>query len=185
MVCAWRVGSDATGQRIIDFHQKSVNFSCVALTTDMKLAYAVGSDRCIRDIPIPNENVEIRKNVDILLSQIAFPHSNKLLFAGICDESRSAGAIRCYKFPLSGAGGGQYNEYQGHDERGIERLRVTSDDQYLISAGKDGAIIVYEIKDKDARGLKLKEGFSKPADEILVTRSDLDDLKTTKDQLKT
>ncbi len=57
-------------------------------------------------------------------------------------------------------------------------MRVTSDDQYLITAGRDGTIIIYEIKDKDARGLKLKEGFSRPADEILVTRSDLDDLKS-------
>jgi len=72
-------------------------------------------------------------------------------------------------------------EYQAHDERGVEKLRVTSDDQYLISAGRDGTVIVFEIKDKDARGLKLKEGFSKPADEILVTRGDLDDLKSTKD----
>ena len=44
---------------------------------------------------------------------------------------------------------------------------------------------MFEIKDKDARGLKLKEGFSMAADEILVTRGDLDDLKSTKDQLKT
>lgn len=62
---------------------------------------------------------------------------------------------------------------------------MTADDQYLISAGRDGTVIVFEIKDKDARGLKLKEGFSKAADEILVTRGDLDDLKSTKDQLKT
>lgn len=45
-------------------------------------------------------------------------------------------------------------------------------------------IIVYEIKDKDARGMKLKEGYSRPADEIIVTRSDLEDLKNTKDQCK-
>lgn len=75
-------------------------------------------------------------------------------------------------------------EYQAHDERGIEKLRVTSDDQYLISAGRDGVIIIYEIKDKDARGIKYKEGFSKAADEILVSRPDLDDLKSTKDALK-
>jgi len=92
------------------------------------------------------------------------------------DDTKSAGAIRCYKYPLTGTGGGSYAEYQAHDEKGIEKLRVTADDQYLISAGKDGAIIVYEIKDKDARGIKYKEGFSKSADEILVSRPDLDDL---------
>lgn len=42
-------------------------------------------------------------------------------------------------------------------------------------------VIVFEIKDKDARGMKLKEGYSKSSDEILVTRADLDDIKSTKD----
>lgn len=49
-------------------------------------------------------------------------------------------------------------------------MRVTADDQFLITTGRDGVIIIYEIKDKDARGMKLKEGYSKPSDEILVTR---------------
>jgi hypothetical protein len=40
------------------------------------------------------------------------------------------------------------------------------------------------VKDKDARGIKYKDGFSKASDEILVSRPDLDDLKSTKDQLK-
>lgn len=60
-------------------------------------------------------------------------------------------------------------------------MRITSDDQFLITAGRDGVIIVYEIKDKDARGMKLKDGYSKAAEEIIVTRSDLEDLKNTKD----
>jgi len=37
--------------------------------------------------------------------------------------------------------------------------------------------VIYEIKDKDARGLKLKEGISKPAEEILITHDDLADMK--------
>ncbi len=70
---------------------------------------------------------------------------------------------------MSGQTAGAAVRYQAHDERGIEKMRVTADDQYLITAGRDGAIVIYEIKDKDARGLKLKEGISKPAEEILIT----------------
>jgi len=43
--------------------------------------------------------------------------------------------------------------------------------------------MIFEIKDKDARGIKFKEGYPKASEEILVTRADLDDLKNTKDQL--
>lgn len=58
-----------------------------------------------------------------------------------------------------GPSAGTNVEYQAHDERGIEKMRITADDQYLITAGRDGVIIVFEIKDKDARGQKNKEGY--------------------------
>lgn len=56
-------------------------------------------------------------------------------------------------------------------------MRVTADDRYLITAGRDGCVMLFEIKDKDTRGLKIKEGYSKFSEEILVTKSDLDDLR--------
>lgn len=59
-------------------------------------------------------------------------------------------------------------------------MRVTHDDHYLITAGKDGVIIVYEIRDKEIRGIKLRDGISKYADEILITKGDLDDLRNKK-----
>jgi cilia- and flagella-associated protein 57 len=49
-------------------------------------------------------------------------------------------------------------------------MRITNDDKFLITAGRDGCVLVYEIKDKDARDGKYKEGYSKASDEILVTR---------------
>jgi hypothetical protein len=74
--------------------------------------------------------------------------------------------VKCFKYPLNG----NSNSYEAHDERGIEKLRVTPDDQYLITAGKDGCIMVFEIKDKEARGVKLEKGYSKFSEEILMTR---------------
>jgi len=52
-------------------------------------------------------------------------------------------------------------------------MRVTNDDHHLITAGADGTLILYEIKDKEARGMKLREGFSSFADEVLVTREEM------------
>jgi len=57
-------------------------------------------------------------------------------------------------------------------------MRVSFDDNYLITAGKDGCIILFDIKDKEARGSKISYGFTAPADEILITRGDLEDIKT-------
>lgn len=64
-------------------------------------------------------------------------------------------------------------------------MRVTHDDHYLVTVGKDGVILVYEIRDKEIRGIKLRDGISKYADEILITKSDLDDLRGKKEQEKT
>jgi len=61
-------------------------------------------------------------------------------------------------------------EYIAHDERGVEKMRISSDDHYVITAGRDGCILVFEIKDKDARGIRLKEGYTKESEEILVTK---------------
>ena len=57
-------------------------------------------------------------------------------------------------------------------------MRATFDDKYLVTAGKDGCIMVFEIKDKEAKGLKLRDGFIGVPDEILITRGDLEDIKT-------
>ncbi len=67
-------------------------------------------------------------------------------------------------------------EFQAHDCSGVEKLCVTGDDRYLISAGKDGAVMIFEIRDKEARSDKLKEVLP-VSNEILITKNDLDTLK--------
>ena len=44
--------------------------------------------------------------------------------------------------------------------------------------------MIFEIKDKDARGAKGRTGYQRFADEILVTRADLDDLKANKEYIE-
>jgi len=53
-------------------------------------------------------------------------------------------------------------------------MEVTNDDLHLITAGKDGCIIIYEIKDKEARGgLRRNEGYPAFSDEVLVTKEEI------------
>ena len=84
-----------------------MNYSCVALTNDNKALFAVGNDRNLKDYFFA-DGAETKKEIGVLLSQICFTQSNKILFAGVCDENRSAGSIRCYRFPVTG----QFYEYQ-------------------------------------------------------------------------
>ena len=58
------------------------------MTIDSKTLFSVGNDKILREISI-QDGTEIKRNVDIILSQIAFPSSNKILFAGVSDERHS------------------------------------------------------------------------------------------------
>ena len=44
--------------------------------------------------------------------------------------------------------------------------------------------MLFSIKDKEAKGQKLKDGYLKPSEEILITRLDIEDIKNQKDKLK-
>ena len=68
-----------------------------------------------------------------------------------------------------------------HEKEGIEKMIITNDDKYLITAGKDGSILLFEIKDRDAK--RLLDGYSKFSEEILVTKNDLEELRTLRDIL--
>ncbi|EAS05472.2 WD40 domain protein (macronuclear) [Tetrahymena thermophila SB210] len=180
MVYIWRIDNDSGDLRLYENSHKSIQLSCVALNMDTQMIYSCGSDRFLHQGFIFDSSQQARKiNQEVQLNQIAFTSTNKIMFAGIADEQRSSGAVRCILFTTPT--NNKFYDYPAHDEQGIEKLRITYDDKYLITAGRDGCIMLFEIKDKDARGMRLKEGYPKNAEEILVTRQDLDDLKNTID----
>lgn len=66
-------------------------------------------------------------------------------------------------------------------------MRITYDNKLLFTAGKDGSVMVMEIKDKDIRGGNLRERdvmMLEPSEEILTEKSEMDDFKATKENLE-
>jgi len=53
-------------------------------------------------------------------------------------------------------------------------MKITYDDQYLITVGEDASIILWKIQDKEGRGLKRDKEVGW-AEEILITKSDLEE----------
>jgi hypothetical protein len=52
-------------------------------------------------------------------------------------------------------------------------MKITYDDQYLITISEDSSILLWKVQDKEGRGLKRdKEAW---AEEILITKSDLEE----------
>ncbi|EGR34794.1 WD repeat protein [Ichthyophthirius multifiliis] len=188
MIYAWNLDKDAyyllNGvPKLIEIHYKGVNFYSISITNDNKQIIACGSDKKIHLIQM-NQNLIIekveKKDVGININSLKFTNTNKLLFAGISDENQFSGILRIFSFPLSR---GNYNDYNAHDIKGVENILITKDDKYIISQGKDSCIMLFEVKDQNAKELKYRDCYHNFSEDILVNKCDLDELKTTKDQL--
>ncbi|KAI9149781.1 hypothetical protein H9P43_009960 [Blastocladiella emersonii ATCC 22665] len=170
---------------------KSCSYTCAVAATEGKSIYAeVAESQVTREI-----------HSNIVLTQVVLSHSGRMLFA-----ATTSGSIRSIKFPFAVADTGEFQEHHGHAGP-VTRLRVSFDDQFLFSASEDGSVIVWKVSDKEqasstsrtagALGAHLAAtamlGGSGPngakreivyADEILVTKSDLEDKTQTMAELR-
>ncbi|KAJ3311697.1 Cilia- and flagella-associated protein 57 [Boothiomyces sp. JEL0838] len=126
--------------------------------------YAVGTDRMVKEITESTVTKEFESNQ--VMTQIALSNSGKMLFVGT-----QAGTIRALRFPF-----GDQHDFQEHQAHSapVTKIKVSYDDQYLFSVGEDGCIYMFRLTDKDDRGMK-KDKVSVFADEILITKSDLEE----------
>ena len=129
---------------------------------------------------IDNSDNEKRCDDNFIYSAVCISKSNKMVFCGVKDdEALYAGCIKVFRNPISGT---FTDSVQAHDYRGVSKMCVTHDDHWLITCGADGVICLFEIKDKEARATnKLTEGYTKYSNDILVTRSEIDDIKAKKE----
>lgn len=61
----------------------------------------------------------------------------------------------------------------------VLQIHISCDDQYLFSVGEDGTLFSFRVTDREGRGLKTREREAAYAEEVLVTRADLEE-KVTK-----
>lgn len=143
--------------------------------------YAVGSDKMIKEITESNVTREL--DAGCVLTQIILSNSGKMMFVGC-----SNGSIRAIRFPFS-----DQNDFQEHTahSKAVTKMRISYDDQYLFSCSEDGSLFMFKVADKDEQRLNKKEKISTFADEILITKSDLEektvlmtDLQRNLDELK-
>lgn len=160
-------------QRSQEYVQKGCKFTSALCTEDGKI-YAVGDDRILKEIS--ERNVQKTLDAGVVLTQLVVSHPpQRMLFAGT-----SNGVVRSFKFPLTGDG----KDYQCHSKE-ITRMRITQDDGYLFTVSEDGCLAIFAIKDKDGKVAKKDRPDAVPfAEEILVTKSDLEEKNATMSELK-
>ncbi|KAJ3219703.1 Cilia- and flagella-associated protein 57 [Dinochytrium kinnereticum] len=144
---------------------KSCNYTSAVCSINGKSVYAVGSDKVLKEIN--DSTVTCQMETNAVLTQIIVSHNGKMMFAGTI-----SGQIRSMKFPLTGDPE-DYQEHQAHSAA-VTKLRISYDDQFLFSIAEDGCMYVFRISDKDDRAMK-RERSLQFADEILITKSDLEE----------
>eukprot|EP00731_Ephydatia_muelleri_P018745 Em0011g785a len=156
---------------------KSCSYTSIAIMPDLRTTFAVGSDRTLKEVILADSTVLRQVSAgDVVLTQVVLSHTGKMLFVG-----SSSGTVRAMKFPLTD--GGEYQEHTAHS-LAVTRMKVSYDDQYLFSVGQDGVLFCFKVTDKDGRGLK-KEKDVNFSEEVLVTKSDLEEKNTQMSELKT
>jgi cilia- and flagella-associated protein 57 len=162
-------------KREVESVLKYCAYSSACTSTDSKTIYAVGNDKTLKEIV----DGQIIREVpfEIVLTQVLLSHSGKMMFVGT-----STGSIMAMKFPF-GTDAGVHTEHQAHAGQ-VTRLRISCDDQFLFSASDDGCLYIFRISDREGRSTK-REREAVYADEILVTKSDLEEKNSMMAELKT
>ncbi|XP_031354286.1 cilia- and flagella-associated protein 57 [Photinus pyralis] len=154
-----------TQKRVAETIVKSCAFSGVAVTSDGKFSYSIGSDGHIRQITNANIYREVLVTKDGLDS-IVLSNSNQMLFV-----SGNEGTIYSVQLPILDTA--EYVEFGGHCAT-VQRMRISYDDRFLISASSDGVIAVWKLMHTEGKTLKVDKDFI-PSTDILITRVDLEE----------
>jgi len=152
---------------------KSCAYTCAVCTADARSIFAVGSDHKLKEIS--DSNITREFDAACVINQIVLSHSGRMLFAGT-----ELGTVRSYKYPLNG----DFAEIQVHSAP-ITRLRITYDDAFLFTGSEDGTVYIFDVRDKEGRGAKRDKEMTAFAEEILVTKSDLEEKTQNMAELKT
>lgn len=154
---------------------KSCAYSSACVSTDSRTIYAVGNDKTLKEIV--DGQILRELPFECVPTQVMLSHSGKMMFIGT-----SNGSVLSMKFPF-GTDAGVNTEHQAHSSQ-VTRLRISCDDQFLFSASDDGCLFIFKISDREGRSTK-REREAIYADEILVTKSDLEEKNSMMAELKT
>uniref|UniRef100_W5MH82 Cilia- and flagella-associated protein 57 n=1 Tax=Lepisosteus oculatus TaxID=7918 RepID=W5MH82_LEPOC len=164
-----------TGKRESESVLKSCSYNDITISSDSKTIFAVGSDCTLKEIT----DCQILREVysdDVVYTSVVMSRSGRMLFTGT-----SLGTIRAIKYPLPIQK--DWTEYQAHAAP-VTKMVITFDDQYLLTVSEDGCLLIWKIIDKEGRGLKRDKEVTY-AEEILITKSDLEEKNQVMLELKT
>ena len=138
--------------------------------------YVVGSDRSIKEFDLASNSITQKAEVPLEepVGEICLSGSNKMLVTGTCTQGRP-GYIKVYGI------GSQISptpvDFQCHSGP-ITCMRMSYDNMYLFTGSEDGSLCIFNVNDpeyKGNKGARDRESAADFAEEILVTKGDLEE----------
>jgi len=165
--------SISTAERVSEFANRQIPIEAAVFTVDNKLIVA-GLNGEIREIA--EGQLENNVKVGLAITELCLGHGSpqSLLVCGT-----SLGLVRTLVHPNLVE---NVKDYVAHEGK-ISRVRITHDDSYLFTCGLDGAVIVFEIKEKEGR-INPKAEFFQFSEEVLVTTTGLEEMEDRQVELK-
>ncbi|MBN3302205.1 CFA57 protein, partial [Amia calva] len=172
-----------TSKRESESVLKSCSYTGVTLSPDAKTVFAVGTDCTLKEITDSQILREVQSD-GVPYINLVMSRSGRMLFTGT-----SIGTIRAIKYPLPIQK--DWVEYQAHAApvtkvpflpMSILMARAYYyDDLFVLTVG---CLLVWKINDKEGRGMKREKevGYT---EEILITKSDLEEKNQVMLELKT
>ncbi|NXW55507.1 CFA57 protein, partial [Eurystomus gularis] len=154
-----------TGKRKSECVLESCIYSSIALSSDAKIIFAVGSDQTLKEISESSIQHEVPA-FGVVYTAVAVSHSGHMVFVGT-----SLGTIRAMKYPLPLTR--DFNEYQAH-AGAVTKMSLTNNDLFLLTASEDGSIFIWKVFDKGG-GILKQEKEVECAEEVLIMRSDIEE----------
>jgi len=167
------------GERINEIVNRGVDYTSATIDNQERI-WACATDGQIREI----KGGEITRQVKIDTPLTCIGLSGRLLFGTTVN-----GTLRCISQPLTDPC--EFSEFPGHSDA-ITRMVSTIDGKNLITASNDGSIIVWNSYERDQKSVDHGRDLGNQwAEEVLVSRSDLEEknreiieLKTRVEELK-
>lgn len=148
---------------------KGCQYTCaVAGGVDGRGILAVGSDRRLKEI---GDDATVVREIDTgeLVTSMSFPSGGRTLIVGT-----ERGCIRGYRYPLSNDPPQEARFFYG----AATRMVSSPAEGVLFASSDDGSLFIFDIKDKAPQGQQpgdRKRDDIPFADEVLVTKSDLEE----------
>lgn len=138
----------------------------------------VGSDQKVWHV---KEGETPGVKVGVQLSQVSILNSGKYFFTGVGQDGRP-GAIQIWRFN----GLEKITEVQAHS-REVERMRLSLDNKFLFTAGKDGCLMIHSIR-QDSKGFQtggLRDitGHMLTSEEVLTEKVEMEEYMARKEHL--